>query len=148
MTRLGPAARAGPSTAAGAVVGAVATALTQTITWPLVSGLAVCVLGIIGLEYWSRSGTPAPAAAPQATSRTRYEEHVTGHSQVTGSAGRATRGAEVTVRVTGGSSLTDSPTTAQGDAEASRTLDDHSTVKDSPVHAQGEEGPQPGPEAP
>ncbi|MFJ5831428.1 hypothetical protein [Streptomyces sp. NPDC093089] len=139
MTRLGPAARAGLSTVAGAVVGAVVTALTQTITWPLVSGLAVCVLGIIGLEYWSRSSTPAPA--PQPTSRTRYEEHVTGGSRAEGSAADASRGAEVTVTVTDGSSLIGSPTTAQGNVEASRTVSDHSIVQDVPVHVRDEETP-------
>ncbi|MFB6836959.1 hypothetical protein [Streptomyces sp. NPDC056361] len=139
MTRLGPAARAGLSTVAGAVVGAVATALTQSITWPLVSGLAVCVLGIIALEYGSRSHTPAPA--PQPTGRTRYEEHVTGNSRAEGSAASATRGAGVTVTVTDGSSLIDSPTTAHGDVEASRTIGDQSTVKDGPVHVRDEETP-------
>lgn len=137
MTRLGPAARAGLSTVAGAVVGAVVTALTQTVTWPLVSGLAVCVLGIIGLEYWSRSSAPAP----QPTGRTRYEEHVTGGSRAEGSAADASRGAEVTVTVTGGSSLIGSPTTAQGNAEASRTVGDHSIVQDVPVHVRDEETP-------
>ncbi|MEX0172146.1 hypothetical protein [Streptomyces sp. LMG1-1-1.1] len=145
MTRLGPAARAGLSTVAGAAVGAVATALTQSITWPLVSGLAVCALGIIALEYWSRSGTPAPTPtptpAPRTTDRTRYEEHVTGSSRAERSGGTATRGAGVEIRVTDGSSLIDSPTTAQGDAEASRTIDDHSTVKDGPVHVRDEETP-------
>ncbi|MFF3098529.1 hypothetical protein [Streptomyces cyaneofuscatus] len=103
--------------------------LTDGVTWPLISGLVVGVLGLIVLEYWNRPGTPVPTAP------LRIKEQVKGNSRIERSGTSATGTADVRVAVTNRSALKDSPTVAMGASEVVREVDDNSTVEDSPLRA-------------